>query len=204
MWRHFELLVEANRQFNLTRITEPGEAAVKHYADSLALLVWVDRHAPGYRPDAGLPRLVLDVGAGGGFPAAPVAISCPEWAVVALDKTAKKVRFVQRCAEVLGQRNLRGVHGRLPQWKPEFLFDLVVFRAVTSVPESLSCAAGVVGPGGWLVCYKTASTPPAELEEARRWAEANGWQAAAPFDYALHPAERATPRRLITFRREGA
>ena len=40
MWRHFEMLSEANRRFNLTRITDPAEAAVRHYADSLALPAW--------------------------------------------------------------------------------------------------------------------------------------------------------------------
>ena len=203
MWRHFELLVEANRRFNLTRITAPADAAVKHYADALALLVWAERRRAGFEFAASRRPLVLDVGAGGGFPAAPVAIVRPDWVVVALDKTAKKVRFVQRCAEALGLANLTAVHGRLPLWKPELCFDLVVFRAVAAVGESLRVAAQVVARGGWLVCYKTASTAPAELEQARRWAQGHAWQTQAPFEYALHEAERRAPRRLIAFRRAG-
>ena len=38
---HFNAVAEANRTTNLTRITEPVEAAVKHYADSLAPLLWL-------------------------------------------------------------------------------------------------------------------------------------------------------------------
>jgi len=34
MWRHFGLVLQINRRMNLTRITSPAEAAVKHYAYS--------------------------------------------------------------------------------------------------------------------------------------------------------------------------
>ena len=54
-------------RMNLTRITDPTEAAVKHYADSLALLLWVrDRRIE--------VDTVLDVGSGAGFPAVPLAV----------------------------------------------------------------------------------------------------------------------------------
>ncbi|HNQ24416.1 MAG TPA: 16S rRNA (guanine(527)-N(7))-methyltransferase RsmG [Phycisphaerae bacterium] len=47
--RHYELMLAANKHMNLTRITAPVEAAVLHYADSLALLCW-----------AGLERVCRD------------------------------------------------------------------------------------------------------------------------------------------------
>jgi 16S rRNA (guanine527-N7)-methyltransferase len=202
LWRHFELLREANRSFNLTRITDPRDAAVRHYADSFALPLWWDRCVSEAEPGRGRSLLVLDVGTGGGFPAVPAAVSRPAWAIAAIDKTAKKVRFVEYCIKELGLPNLLAVHGRLPQWRPELLFDLAVFRAVATVAESLRSVQGVIRPGGWVVCYKTASTPGAELAEAYRWAEAHGWQAAAPFEYALQTVEHRGPRRLIAFRRE--
>ena len=40
MWRHFELLTLANRRINLTSIADPVQAAVRHYADSLAVAAW--------------------------------------------------------------------------------------------------------------------------------------------------------------------
>lgn len=200
MWRHFEMLVEANRRFNLTRITDPGEAAVRHYADSLALPAWAA--SPGEaRPTAGSGFRVLDVGAGGGFPALPVAIVRGDWVVTALDETGKKARFVQRCADELGLANLVGVHGRIPPWRPEPLVDVSVFRAVGSTKEALASVADAVRPGGWVVCFKTATTPRGEVQGARRWAEAHGWSGPAAFDYALHEGERGSPRRLIVFRR---
>ncbi|MGN0560241.1 MAG: RsmG family class I SAM-dependent methyltransferase, partial [Candidatus Fimenecus sp.] len=35
--KYAELLVETNKQFNLTAITEPDEVTVKHFADCLSL-----------------------------------------------------------------------------------------------------------------------------------------------------------------------
>jgi 16S rRNA (guanine(527)-N(7))-methyltransferase RsmG len=50
MRRHYELVVEANRCMNLTRITGEAEAAIKHYADSLALLLWLRANPVGEGP----------------------------------------------------------------------------------------------------------------------------------------------------------
>ena len=95
MGHHFALMVEANRRFNLTRITTPVEAAIKHYADSLTLLTCPDIAAAA-------PITLLDVGTGAGFPAIPLAIVCPAWQVAAIDGTGKKARFVAESAAGLG------------------------------------------------------------------------------------------------------
>jgi 16S rRNA (guanine527-N7)-methyltransferase len=40
--KYYELLIQWNEKINLTRITEPEEVAVKHFADSLTLLNYYD------------------------------------------------------------------------------------------------------------------------------------------------------------------
>jgi 16S rRNA (guanine527-N7)-methyltransferase len=200
LWRHYELLIDANRQFNLTRITDPAEAALKHYADSLALVAWAAGSIEG-RGAPGGGTLVLDVGMGGGFPCVPAAVMRPDWVVIALDKTAKKVRFVQRCAEELGLESLRAVHGRVPNWVPETLVDLAVFRAVSATKNALAGTGALVRPGGRVVCFKTAAMPAAEMDDARRWADEHGWSGPEHFDYTLHEGEQSTPRRLVVFTR---
>ena len=67
--RYFNLLVEWNSKINLTRITQPEEVAVKHFADSLTLLKYVDVKSNA--------RLV-DVGTGAGFPGIPIKILRPD------------------------------------------------------------------------------------------------------------------------------
>ena len=58
--KHLELIVEANQHFNLTRILNPREAAIKHVLDSV--MPW--RYFEG-------TRTVLDAGTGAGFPGIP-------------------------------------------------------------------------------------------------------------------------------------
>lgn len=59
------LLEEANKSFNLTRITSPEDMAEKHFYDSLAP-VRLGLVREGQR--------VLDIGTGAGFPGVPLAI----------------------------------------------------------------------------------------------------------------------------------
>ena len=163
---HFDAVVEANRTMNLTRITEPIEAAIKHYVDSLSLLLWVDEH----RIDV---ETVLDIGTGAGLPAVPLAIMRPQWAVTAIDSTAKKVRFLAKAAETIGLTNLRMEHAHSAHWRPGAIrraalptFDVVVSRATARLPMYLEQAAKLAAPGGWIIAYKTADVEPDEAEAA--------------------------------------
>ena len=61
-------LLAANRQLNLTRVTDPGEVARLHLLDSLAALPIIDAEAPD---------LIIDLGSGGGLPAIPLALARP-------------------------------------------------------------------------------------------------------------------------------
>lgn len=149
LWQHYSLMVSANRTTNLTRITAPAEAAVKHYADSLALLPWADELVSR---DATL----LDVGTGAGFPAVPLAVCRLDWRIVAVDSTRKKASFVARAAASLGldhvsvqQVRARELAGRAEP------FELVTCRAVADLVGCARETRRLVAPGGWLVCYST-------------------------------------------------
>jgi 16S rRNA (guanine527-N7)-methyltransferase len=191
-WRHFELVVEANRRVNLTRITDPTEAAFKHYADSLAVLPWAERHRP-------VTRRLLDVGTGAGFPAIPLAIARPDWHVTAIDATAKKARAVQEFATRLGLGNVCAVHARLPYWCPPEPIDLVLFRATANTGTCLEAARKSRANIGVVACYKTASMPPEEVFDTQAWCRRHCWAVLPRWDYALTEAEAACPRRLLGF-----
>lgn len=168
---HYEAVVEANRSMNLTRITEPVDAAVLHYADSLALLPWVEKRRLTI-------RTMLDVGTGAGFPAVPLAVMRPDWSVTAIDATGKKVDFLRRTTAAIGLTNLRCEHAHSEHWKPSassgqpsaIRFQLVVFRALTTLAKALQQTAGFVVPGGWLAAYKTATMDQEEKDTAARLA----------------------------------
>lgn len=192
--RHYERLIQANRRFNLTRITDPIEAAVQHYADSLSAIVWARRHAPAI-------RTVLDVGTGGGFPAIPLAIVRPDWSVTAIDGTAKKSRFVAECAAYLGLENLTAVHGHTDHWQaPPEPFDLITFRAVGKLAVCIGHAQPLMARGGWLVCYKTDRIDKLERQRAAEQAKQRHLIAGDPWPYRLDGGDLHLHRQLVSYR----
>ena len=86
-----EHLLEVNAHTNLTAIREPIGVIDKHYIDSLLAVHLIPEGAR-----------VLDLGCGPGFPSTPIAIMRPDLEIIALDSTGKKIDFVQKSAEILG------------------------------------------------------------------------------------------------------
>lgn len=195
MARHFAMLIEANRLVNVTRITAPIDAAVKHYADSLSLLA-----CPGF--GAIRQASVLDVGTGGGFPAVPLAIARPDWQVTAVDGTRKKVDVVARAAHELGLSNLTARHarGRELAGEPE-TYDLATFRAVSDPMECLKEARRLVADGGCVVCYVTATQASDMDEGLQRRAARLGFAPQDRWDYVLRLGDDSLARCLLLWRR---
>ena len=157
-------LEEANRHFNLTRLTTPEEYAVKHVVDSLALL----REVPATAAGGGME--IADVGCGAGFPSAILAAARPELRITAIDSTGKKSAFLRDAAAALGLGNLRVVNGRANELarRPEFRrrFDMVTARAVAPAPKLRRECAALLKPGrGFFALYQTPAQSARELAE---------------------------------------
>ncbi len=198
---HFDAIVAMNRRFNLTRITDPVEAAVKHYADSLALLLWVrERRTVNIES-------VLDVGTGPGFPAVPLAVMRPDWSLTAIDATAKKVRFLADVVDAAsssrtpGLANLDVVHAHSAHWQPGQSFGLVMCRAVAPLPKCLKEAAGFVRHAGWFVAYKTDEPDSDEVAEATDLAPRLGLRCEPRHEYDLELHEETVRRALFVYQR---
>jgi 16S rRNA (guanine527-N7)-methyltransferase len=94
--RHLDLLLEANRTMNLTRITDRPAAEVQHVGDALTLLP----HLPPGQVS------VADVGSGGGFPGIPLAVARPDARVLLIESTKKKAAFLRSAVEQLDLPNV--------------------------------------------------------------------------------------------------
>ncbi len=175
---HFEGVRAANQAFNLTRVTDPAEAAVTLYADSLAVVVWAQRNGVHVRQ-------VLDGGTGAGFPAVPVAVMRPHWQVTAMDATGKKARFVEETARRLDISNLAVLHGRVEEIRPPPAYDLVLFKAVSQIDRCLEWCRHLLSEGGFAVLYKTPGIRRDEVSAGRRMADRVGFVEAEPFTYTL-------------------
>ncbi len=146
--RYRHELLDWNTRINLTAINDPEEVLIKHFLDSLSLLMAYDA------PIAS----VLDIGAGAGFPGLPLKIVRPQWYIVLLEATGKKVKFLQHIIETLQLTGVEAVHGRAEELahKAEYRasFDIVTARAVASLPALLEYSAPLTRLGGIMIFPK--------------------------------------------------
>lgn len=168
----YAALVAANRDVNLTRLTDRADFWYKHVADSLlALAVW-----PAPRET---PLTVMDVGCGAGFPGLPLALALPAAQFTEVDSTRKKVDFVAGAIARLGLTNCTALAGRarelarLPAHHERYA--VVLARAVADGATLVrECRHLLARAGGVLLAYKTPEAIAAEQELLAREAAKAG------------------------------
>ena len=135
-------LIAYNEKVNLTAITDPDGIVLKHFADSLALLSFVD-----------LPEgaRVCDVGTGAGFPGMALLIARPDLKVTLFDSVNKKLDFLRYLSGELGLApgivHARAEEaGREPKYRETF--DLATARAVASLDKLSEYCVPLVKRGG--------------------------------------------------------
>ena len=146
-----KLLLEWNRKFNLTAITDPDEVRVKHFYDSLTCLKLIK--------DSNIS--LIDIGCGAGFPGLPLKIACPGIKLVLADAVRKKTDFCSAVVEALKLTNVSVIHaraediGRDPSHREKY--DWAAARAVASLPVLAEYLLPLVKMGGNVLAQKGAS-----------------------------------------------
>jgi 16S rRNA (guanine527-N7)-methyltransferase len=188
--RFREELLDWNTRINLTAISDPDEALLKHFLDSLSLLMAYD--VPNAR--------LLDIGAGAGFPGLPLKIVRPRWQVLLLEATGKKVAFLQHIIEMLQLTDVEAVQGRAEELahKAEYRasFDAVTARAVASLPALLEYAAPFCRVGGQIILPKKGDLAE-EVAQGKRAAQQLGARFKIDFPVSLPGLEDG--RRLLVW-----
>jgi 16S rRNA (guanine527-N7)-methyltransferase len=145
--KYLALLSKWNRTYNLTAIRDPLAMVVQHLLDSLAVVP----HLP-----LGAHARVADAGTGAGLPGIPIAIARPGWHVALAESSQKKAAFLRQATIELALANVEVHEGRVEDWQPRPLFDLVISRAFAALGDFMAACRHLVRPGGVLAAMKGA------------------------------------------------
>lgn len=147
---YLDLLLHANKQFNLTAVRDPNTAWQRHIIDSLTLLPALE-----WLPEC---SRIIDLGSGGGLPGIPLAIARPDLHVILLEATRKKARFLQQCVETLSLAKVSVVNqraetiGQDPAHRQQY--DVAVCRAIGAMNVLLEFALPLLKVRGKLLAMK--------------------------------------------------
>lgn len=157
MEAYYHCLVQTNKQYNLTTIIQPKDAALKHFFDSLV-------------PFSLLPKgaRVVDVGSGAGFPIAPLKAVRNDIRAFAIESSKKKCDFIIDAAKQAGL-DITVFNERaevIAAGKPRESFDVCVSRAVAPLRILCELCAPLLKNGGMFLAYKGEYEE--ELEQAQK------------------------------------
>lgn len=162
--QYFRILVEMNKVMNLTGITEEREVYVKHFYDSLTLMLQIADQGKSIKQ-------MIDVGTGAGFPGIPLKIANPEWEVVLLDSSRKRIQFLEQVVSELGLKHVTCIHGRAEDFAHQKtyrqMFDLATARAVARLNVIAEYCLPFVKVGGSFIAMKGSSVEE-EVQEGKR------------------------------------
>ncbi|MEH2075646.1 MAG: 16S rRNA (guanine(527)-N(7))-methyltransferase RsmG [Nostoc sp.] len=149
----YELILEGNRQLNLTRITDPQEFWEKHLWDSLRGIVPL---LSGNLFPAS--PTIIDIGTGAGFPGVPVAITVPNSTISLLDSTRKKITFLDNILTELALTNAKTLVDRAEEigQNPHhrLAYDIALIRAVGAASVCAEYTLPLLKQGGLAIIYR--------------------------------------------------
>jgi len=158
--KYEDLLIETNKQFNLTAITESDEVNLKHFVDSISCQNLIESGSS-----------VIDVGTGAGFPGIPLAIVRDDIKLTMIDSLGKRVNFLNTVINEIGLLDANAFHMRAEEGgkNPKFRenFDVATSRAVANLPVLCEYCLPFVKTGGVFLALKGRDAE-AEVENAEK------------------------------------
>lgn len=186
-----EILVETNKQFNLTAITEPDDITVKHFADSLSIFNVVE-----FKEGA----KIIDVGTGAGFPGLVMLLFRPDLDITFLDGTGKKLIFIEN---IMSETGVSGkiLHRRAEEASRNSLyreqFDFATARAVANLNTLSEYCLPFVKVGGSFIAMKSAEASD-EIRDAENAIKLLGGEFR---ENKLFNLVENTPRRIVIIKK---
>lgn len=145
-----------NKAYNLTAITQPKDALIKHIIDCLAIVGHFER---AFVDDN--PKTILDIGTGAGLPSVVLSVVRPDWQITALDCNTKKIRFIRQMIAELDLPNLTTVASRIEDFDGKF--SIITSRAFASLAGFAQLAYPYLADNGIMIAMKGKSPLDDEL-----------------------------------------
>lgn len=168
---YYHELLEWNQRINLTSITDFKEVQIKHFLDSLTVILAIKQ------PAISKCLRLIDVGSGAGFPGLPLKIAFSDINLVLLEATAKKAVFLRHLTQKLELNDVEVLAGRAEEiaHKAQYRhhFDVVLSRAVASLPTLAELTLPFCAIGGKTIIQKKGDIKD-ELSRATRAIEILG------------------------------
>lgn len=187
--QYTKIFIEENHKVNLISKNDEKFLWEKHICDSLALGLFFEKYC--------LPKTLLDIGTGGGFPSVPLAIKYPQIEITAIDSIGKKIRAVENIKEKLSLTNLIPVCARVEMTDKNF--DCVTSRAVASLDKICGYALPKVKDNGYFVAFKSKKINE-EIEQAQKILKKYYAKIIDVIEYTL-PTEEKVERYLIVIKK---
>jgi len=135
-WLYLQVLLEWNKTFPLTSVTDPADIVIKHFVDSLSPL-----------PYLGASTSLLDIGSGAGFPGIPLKIAAPDLRLSLVDANRKKISFLKQVVRTLELREVAVRHGRIEDLPPpEEPYTTIISRAFRRLEPLLEMVSPLLAP----------------------------------------------------------
>ena len=159
LYKYMNLLIEWNKNVNLTAITEENEIILKHFVDSAIV--------EKYLEDA---ESLIDVGTGAGFPGLVLKVLKQDLNITLLDALNKRINFLNEVIVENNLNNIVAIHERAEELGKNVnyreKYDVVVSRAVANMNVLLEYMMPLVKVGGICICMKSVNAEE-ELENSK-------------------------------------
>ena len=144
--KYYHILVEENKKYNLTSITDEPSVYLKHFYDSLTITKIIELNN----------QTICDIGTGAGFPGIVLKIFFPNIKATLIDSNNKKVYFLNKIIKELSLSNIEVIQTRAEEYakKVREKYDIVTSRAVAPLKHLLEYSIPLVSVNGYYIAMK--------------------------------------------------
>jgi len=140
------LLIEENKKYNLTSITNKESIYLKHFLDSLTITKIINLNN----------QSLCDIGTGAGFPGLVLKIFYPNLDITLIEATNKKCNFLNLVINRLHLTKIKVINERAEIYSKNNreIYDIAISRAVAPLPHLLEYSTPIIKVNGHIISMK--------------------------------------------------